>query len=305
MKIAIAGGSGLIGQPLVGRLAANNDVVVLTRNPARVKVGRAVAWDPATPGDWNREIAAADAVINLAGENIGGGRWTESRKRALVESRMQATQAIVDTLRAHPRPERVLVSASAVGYYGSRGDESLDESSAPGDDFLAGLCLRWEAAAKQAEGSARVVVLRFGIVLAKDGGALAKMLLPFRMFAGGPQGSGSQWMSWIARDDVIRMMEWVIESPKARGTFNAVAPNPVRNAEFARLLGTALGRPALLRAPAFALRAALGEMADALLLSSQRVTPARALAEGFRFEDPDLGEALRHELARGRRSHEP
>lgn len=296
MRIVIAGGSGFIGQPLVEELARAHEVAVLTRNASGVKAGRAVPWQPGRAGEWQDEIAGADAVINLAGENIGEGRWTLARKRALLESRLTATSAIVEVLRAHPRPDCAFVSASAIGYYGSRGDEQLDESSAAGNDFLSEVCRKWEESARGAEEAARVVIPRFGIVLAADGGALSKMLLPFRLFAGGPQGSGRQWMSWIDRDDAITLIRWAVENPSVRGVYNAVAPQPVRNAEFARQLGRALRRPAVLPAPAFALRTALGEMADALLLSSQRVTPVRSAAEGFACRYPLLEQSLRHIL---------
>jgi len=295
VKIAIAGGTGFIGEPLARRLAEEHHVVILTRHPGKVKVGRPVEW---SPGDtsWESQVADADAFVNLAGENIGGGRWTEDRKRALRQSRVDATLALVAAMRRNPRPDRVLVNASAIGYYGARGDEPLDEQASPGEDFLAGLAREWESAAREAEGLARVVILRFGIVLASDGGALKKMLLPFRMFAGGPLGSGQQWMSWVDREDVLRMIEWALDRKTVHGTYNATAPNPVRNREFTRELGRALNRPAILPAPAFALRALLGEMADPLLLTGQRVLPDRARREGFEFRYPDLTSSLGHVL---------
>jgi TIGR01777 family protein len=189
------------------------------------------------------------------------------------------------------------VSASAIGYYGSRGDEVLTESSPPGDDFLARLTQSWELSALAVEDARRVVVLRFGTVLAADGGALAEMIPPFKLFVGGPVGSGAQWMSWIDRDDAIAMIRWAITNPDARGAFNATAPNPVRNREFAKELGRALHRPSLVRAPAFALRSAFGEMADALLLSSARVLPQRAVEAGFQFRVPDLSTSLAHVMS--------
>lgn len=295
MKIAIAGGTGFIGEPLARRLAEKHQVLILTRNPGKVRVGRAVEWQPGETG-WHSQVADADGFVNLAGENIGEGRWTEERKRALRASRIDATGALVAAMRKNPRPGRVLVSASAIGYYGARGDEPLHEEAAPGSDFLATLTREWESAAREAEALARVVILRFGIVLAADGGALQKMLLPFRMFAGGPLGSGRQWMSWVDRDDVVRMIEWALERDTVRGTYNATAPSPVRNREFTRELGRALHRPAILPAPAFALRALLGEMADPLLLTGQRVLPDRARSEGFEFRYPDLPSSLRHAL---------
>jgi len=294
MKTVISGGSGFIGSKLAEALRSKGEVVVLSRHPETVKVGRGVAWDPRRPdGAWERELADADAAINLAGENIGQGRWTEERKRGMVASRLEATAALVRAMRSHPRSGRVLVSASAIGYFGNRGDEELNESSAPGSDFLADLVKQWETAAREAEGLARLVMIRFGIVLAPDGGALKQMILPFKLFAGGPIGSGRQWMSWIDRRDAVRIIEWAVDTPTASGLYNATAPHPVRNRDFVRALGRALHRPSIMPAPAFALRAVFGEMADALLLSGQRVVPQKLEREGFRFEHPDLDESLR------------
>lgn len=295
-KIVVAGGSGFIGEPLVRRLLARgDDVAVLTRNPTKVRTGRAVLWNPAAEGSWMDEVASADVVINLAGENVGGGRWTDARKKRIMESRVVATTALVDAMRRQPVKSRTLVNASAIGFYGDRGDESLDERSAPGTGFLTEVTQRWEELARTAEPFARVVILRFGIVLAADGGALAKLLLPFRLGAGGPMGTGRQWMSWIDRDDVLRMIEWVIDRHTARGVYNATAPTPAINRDFAHALGRALHRPALLPTPAFALRLALGSgMANEMLLSGQRVLPVRAMEEGFEFAHAELGEALVH-----------
>jgi uncharacterized protein (TIGR01777 family) len=265
---------------------------VLSRNPQKVRKGRGVKWDPRSDGPWKDELASADAVINLAGESIGDGRWTDERKRALLQSRLDATNAIASVLLSHPRADRALVNASAIGFYGSRGDEELDEQSSPGNDFLAGVVKEWEAAARRAEPAARVVLVRFGIVLGPGGGALEKMLLPFKMFGGGPMGNGRQWMSWIDRQDVLAIIRWAVENENARGVYAATAPNPVRNVDFARALGRALHRPSFMPAPAPALRLALGEMADALLLSSQRVLPRRLTAEGYEFRSPELGATL-------------
>lgn len=298
MKIAVTGGTGFIGRVLVDSLLSEgHDVAVLSRNPARVAAGRGVLWLAGASRQWEDEVRSAGAVINLAGENIGGGRWTEERKKRLIESRLAATDVLVRAVGQERDLSRVFVSASAIGYYGSRGDEVLTESSTPGDDFLARLTQSWESAALAAEESRRVVVLRFGIVLAADGGALAEMIRPFRLFAGGPVGTGAQWMSWIDRDDAIAMIRWAITNPDARGAFNATAPNPVRNREFAKELGRALHRPSLVRAPAFALRSAFGEMAEALLLSSTRVLPQRAVEAGFQFRVPDLPASLAHVMS--------
>jgi uncharacterized protein (TIGR01777 family) len=283
MNIVVAGGTGFIGEPLVRGLLGRGDVAVLTRNPSHVRAGRAVPWSGGGEGDWTREIAEADVVINLAGENIAGGRWTDRRKQALVASRLDATRALVGAMERAPR-ERTFLSASAVGYYGDRGDEMLDESAKPGSGFLAELTTRWEDAAHQADPMARVVILRFGVVLGREGGALAKMLLPFKLGLGGPIGSGRQWMSWIDRHDVLRMIEWAIDAKNARGVYNATAPEPVRNREFVTELGRALHRPAFLPAPAFAMKLVFGKMAEEALLGGQRVMPKRAMEEGFCFE---------------------
>jgi uncharacterized protein len=299
MKIVIAGGSGFLGVPLVQRLTARgNDVVVLTRDPSRVRVGRALQWDARSQGAWSDEAAAADVVINLAGENIGDKRWTEERKRRMVASRLDATGAIVEALRRDSSRARTLINASAVGYYGDRAEEVLDENSSRGDGFLAELVEQWENAAREAESIARLVILRFGVVLDRSGGALKRMLLPFKFGVGGPIGSGEQWMSWIDREDALRAVEWSIDHDLARGVYNVTSPQPVRNRDFARSLGRALHRPAILPAPAFALRLVLGQMADEALLASQRVVPNRAEAQGFTFAQSALDAALARELGR-------
>jgi uncharacterized protein (TIGR01777 family) len=293
MKVVIAGGSGFLGGPIVQRLLARgDDVAVLTRSPSHVRAGRALQWDARSQGSWSDEAASADVVINLAGENIGEGRWTEKRKKRMVASRLDATAAVVEALQRDPSRARTLISASAVGFYGNRGDELLDENAPRGTGFLAELVERWEAAARQAESLSRLVILRFGVVLAADGGALKKMMLPFKLGAGGPVGNGKQWMSWLGRDDAVRIVEWAIDHTSARGTYNATSPQPVTNREFARALGRALHRPAVMPAPAFALRLAFGEMAEEVLLAGQRVVPVRASAEGFAFERPSIDAAL-------------
>lgn len=292
MKIVVSGGTGFIGEPLVRELLSLGEVVVLTRNPQSVSVGRGVKWDASPGGAWESELGDADAAVNLAGESIAGGRWTKARKKRLLESRLSATAALVGALRKAPPRQRVLVSASGINYYGDRGDEILEEGSGPGDDFLARVCLQWEEAAQQVGDAARLVIGRFGIVLERDGGALPQMALPFRLFAGGRVGSGEQWMSWVHRRDVVRFLRWAVENGGARGQYNVTAPEPVRNRDFTKELAAALHRPALVPAPAFALRLALGEMADSLLLGSYRVVPSHAVRERFAFEYGALESAL-------------
>jgi hypothetical protein len=296
MKIAIAGGSGLIGQAVAKKLLPGNDLVILSRNPARVRIGRGVEWHPGIEGAWQREVADADAIVNLAGENIGAARWSEERKKELRVSRIAATQALVDVVRRNRKSDRVFVSASAIGVYGDRGDEVLDESSPAGEGFLAELARDWEHEARLAEDAARVVITRFGIVLSKDGGALPRMLTPFRLGVGGRVGSGDQWWSWVVLDDIVSVIEWSLTAPGARGVYNATAPNPVTNRKFTAALGEVMHRPTIVPAPGFALKAMLGEMAEALLLASQRVVPNRTMGDGFRFTYMEIDQALRHVL---------
>ena len=297
MKIVVAGGTGFLGEPLVQRLVARgDDVTVLTRNPQKVETGRGVQWDGKTQGPWSEEVAKADVVINLAGENISEGRWTEERKRRLIDSRLHATNAVVEALKRAPSSTRTLINASAVGIYGDRGDELLDESAPRGSGFLADLVDQWENAARAAEPLARLVIIRFGVVLAPDGGALKKLLLPFKLGVGGPIGSGKQWMSWVDREDALRLVEWAIANPNARGVYNATAPEPLRNREFSRVLAHALHRPAIIPTPPFALRLLFGEMADEALLAGQRAVPRRALDDGFSFQRPTLTGSLASQL---------
>lgn len=298
MKIIVAGGTGFVGQPLVDALALDHDVKVLSRDASRVPRKRGIEWQPGRPGPWQKSVAESDAVVNLAGESIADGRWTDARKQAILDSRVAATTAITEAMASSDRKGRVLVSASAIGFYGSRGDEVLTEKSEPGSDFLAGVVRKWEAAASAANPTVRVVILRFGIILGKDGGALPKMMLPFRLFAGGPTGNGQQWMSWVSLEDVVTMIRWAVDTSAVEGTFNATAPEPVRNREFASTLGSVMKRPSFMPAPAPALRLALGEMADALLLGSQKVIPERAISEGYGFRDTELRPALERILGR-------
>jgi uncharacterized protein (TIGR01777 family) len=302
VKVIVAGGTGFLGRPLCRALAAaGHTVVVLTRGQAMVPgASRTVEWAPDRPAGsdppdaWVREIDGADAVVNLAGAGLADRRWTEARKDVLRASRILATRNLVAAVRAARTRPSVFLSGSAVGFYGATGDAALDESFPPGSDFLATLCVHWEAEAHAAAAlGCRVVIVRTGIVLGRDGGALKKLLPPFRLFVGGPIASGRQQMSWIHRDDWVALIRWTLERPSVSGVFNATAPHAVTNREFSRALGRALRRPSWLPVPAFALRLLVGEIADVALVAGQRVVPTRATDAGFTFQYPDIDAAMR------------
>jgi uncharacterized protein (TIGR01777 family) len=297
MKILVTGSTGLVGNALVSALVKDGHTVCRLMRPESLvaggtKDGFNVAWNPAT-GELGGAAVGADAVVNLAGASIAGGRWSAGQKAMLRSSRIDTTRALVGALAKMNARPRVLVSASAIGIYGNRGDELLTEESNAGAGFLAELAREWEEEALKAESiGIRVVLARFGIILARDGGALAKMVTPFKLGVGGKLGSGAQWMSWVTLEDVVGILRMAIDKADVRGAVNVVAPKPVQNAEFTKLLASALRRPALFPAPAFALRLALGEMADALLLSSQRVVPSLLERSGYRFLHASLAPAL-------------
>jgi uncharacterized protein (TIGR01777 family) len=290
MKVIVTGGTGFLGTPLVVQLRAEgNDVVVLTRE--RAAPGQ-ITWLPdGTVGPWAKAIEGADAVINLAGESIAGHRWTTAHKARIRDSRILATRSMVAAIHGAGRKPTTLVNASAVGYYGSRGDATLTEESPLGEDFLATVCRAWEAEALAAADASRVILLRSAPVLERDGGVLPQIALPFRFFVGGPVGPGDQYWSWIHRQDWVAIVKWALETNQVVGPVNLAAPTPVTNREFAATLGRVLRRPALMPAPALALRLVLGEMADVLLFS-QRVIPAKAEALGFNFRYAALEPAL-------------
>jgi uncharacterized protein (TIGR01777 family) len=300
MHVVVSGGSGFVGTRLAsGLIARGHQVTVLTRDASRSRDHLhpkvvVVSWAPGA--EWEHVVDGAGGLVNLAGENLAK-RWTKKTKERIVASRVGALERLLHAVeKAKERPS-VLVSASAVGYYGPRGDEELTEESAPGDDFLARTCRSWEEAALRFEGlGMRVATPRFGLVLGEEGGALAKMLPPFRAGLGGPLGNGKQWISWIHADDLVSLLVLALESPDAKGAINAVAPAPVRMNDFARALGRALHRPAFFRVPARVLKAGLGEMST-VVLDGQRVLPARAEALGFTFRHHEIGEALRSTLA--------
>ena len=298
MNVFVTGATGFVGRSLVLRLQRDGHrVIAWVRDPARARDQLGAEVDLVPVGDGTvalqRAVDAADAIINLAGEPVMKGRWNQARKRSLVESRVGVTRAISDAIRHSSAPPRVLLSASAVGYYGDSGDRSVVEDTAPADDFLARLCVDWEAAALEAQSSrTRVAVVRIGLVLGSDGGALEKMLPVFRAGFGGRLGSGRQYMPWIHMADLVDMFVTALDDDRYRGPINGVGPAPVSNAAFSKVLGRLLGRPAIVPAPAFALRLLLGPAADHVLVG-QRAMPARLHGLGFRFRFPDLSSALR------------
>lgn len=299
MRILVSGSTGLVGTALVEALVREGHAVAPLVRPGTAQKKQeaqglpAIAWDPVA-GHFDAAAAeGADALVHLAGASIAGGRWNAAHKQLVRTSRIDATRHLVGALARLQRPPRVVVAASAIGYYGNRGDETLTEKSAPGNDFLSRACIEWESETARAAGfGARVVSLRFGVILAAHGGALPRIAMPIKLGVGGRLGDGRQWMSWITLKEIVRILQFALAGSQLTGPVNAVGPNPVQNAEFTRILAKTLHRPALFPAPAFALRLALGEMADALLLSSQRVQPARLLEAGYTFEEPDLPAAL-------------
>jgi uncharacterized protein len=297
MRVLVSGSHGLVGQALVRSLTnAGEEIVRLVRgeaNPGKAEV----EWHPNQGLIDSEHLNDLDAVVHLAGESIASGRWSEEKKQQIRESRVNGTELLSKSLARLPRPPASLVCASAIGYYGDRGDEVLTEQSTAGRGFLAQVCVEWEkATTPAAEKGIRVVSARFGIILDKKGGALAKMLPPFRLGAGGRIGDGKQWMSWIELDDVVGGLRFVLTNSSVAGPVNFVAPNPVTNAEFTKTLGYALSRPTFLPIPAFGVRMAFGEMADALLLASQRVKPVVLNTTGYSFEFSELKAALAHAL---------
>lgn len=304
MDIVVTGGTGFIGRALCASLQqAGHRVTVLTRRPQEVtrlcgRAATAVEWAEGGAGAWESILERADAVINLAGAPIADARWTDSRKRQLTDSRVSTTRLLVEALSRRSSKPRTLISASGIGYYGASDDRVLDEGAPRGRGFLADLCLEWEAAALEAAAfGTRVVTLRTGMVLEQDGGALPKMLLPFRLFAGGPIMPGKQWVSWIHRRDHIGLIQWALTTSSISGPVNAVAPGAVTMKTFCKVLGQVLRRPSWLPVPGFALEAALGELGT-LMTTGQRVSPVKALAGGYQFQYPMLEPALRAILSK-------
>ncbi|MBM4126161.1 MAG: TIGR01777 family protein [Nitrospira sp.] len=304
MRIVIAGGTGFIGRALCALLGqAGHHVVLLTRRIEESQRsvgthGTPVEWNGREAGAWERALDGADAVINLAGASIADGRWTDARKRLLTESRVDTTRLLVDAIARCSSKPHTLINASGIGYYGPDDDRELTEEAPRGQGFLADLCLAWELEALRLERlNVRVVLLRTGMVLEQDGGALPKMLLPFRLFLGGPILPGTQWVSWIHRHDHISLIQWLLATPSISGPVNAVAPEPVTMTQFCKALGLALHRPSWLPVPRFALNILLGELST-LMTTGQRVVPEKALSAGFSFQYPNLESALRGIVAR-------
>lgn len=296
MKIAITGASGFIGSLLADHLwNQRHHLLLLSRNPPRetdVTKQEWVAWNPSTKGGWEQALDGVDGIFNLAGEPIAAKRWTDAQKETIKSSRVQSTRALVNAIAIAKDKPKFLINASAVGYYGARGDETITEDTGPGNDYLSRVCVAWEEEARKAEAyGVRVVLVRTGIVLDKGKGALAKMVPPFKFFAGGPLGSGNQWMPWIHIEDEIGLLLFLMGNRNARGPFNATAPNPVTMAEFGKTLGNVLNRPSWATVPAGVLTLLVGEMAE-MLLNGQRAVPQAALKLGYEFKYPTLLPAL-------------
>ena len=298
-KIAISGASGLIGKELSSQLeSAGHKVHRLVRKPSEKP--KEIFWDPKGTGPSTEQLEGFDAIVHLAGEPIANGRWTKKLKKKIMNSRVDGTKTLVDTIGQLKSPPSVFLSASAIGYYGAQcGDEIIDETGAKGGGFLADVCEAWEKASRsQKLEHTRLVNLRIGVVLDKDGGALGKMLLPFKMGVGGVLGSGRQWMSWISLHDVVRGIIYALESETISGPINLVSPNPVKNKKFTKALGKALHRPTVLPAPEFAMKMAFGEMGTETILSDQRIVPNQLLKHGFEFEHPKIDDAFQSIFAR-------
>jgi hypothetical protein len=299
LNVLISGSSGLVGGALLPFLTTGGHSVRRLMRGSKATAAGDIAWDPAKGQVDAAALEGLDAVVHLAGENIAGGRWTRDRKERIRDSRVKGTRLLSEALAGLQRPPKVLIVASAIGFYGDRGDETLTENSASGSGFLAEVCREWEAAAEPARRAGiRTVHARFGVILSPKGGALPKTLVPFRLGLGGRIGSGRQYVSWVALDDVVGAIQHALMCQDLSGPVNVVAPHAVTNREYTKALVAVLHRPAIFPLPAFVARLMLGEMADALLLASQLVEPQRLLQTGYRFDFPELTPALRHLLGR-------
>ncbi len=292
MRIVVAGASGLVGSALVPKLKAEGAEV--TRLVRSAPASGEIEWHPARGSIDAPALEGFDAVINLAGDGIANGRWMEEKKRRILDSRVNGTRLLSETMAQLLRKPKTFINASAIGFYGSRGDELVDEESGPGEGFLASVCRQWESATAPAEQAGiRVVKLRLGVILTKDGGIMGSMLRPFKLGLGGKVGSGKQVISWVAMDDAVAAINFILHDESLRGPINVVAPHPVTNEEFTRTLGRVLSRPTFMAMPAFAARLAFGEMADEMMLSSTRVAAQVLNEAGFKFQYPELEGAVR------------
>jgi uncharacterized protein (TIGR01777 family) len=298
MRVVITGATGFIGTALCRELHADYEVVALSRAPEKAvqsigAVATVLPWVTNAPDDSRRSVDGALAVINLAGENIASGRWTAARKNRILRSRLGVTEAVVNCIEQAQKKPKVFIQASAIGYYGNRGDEILDEESSSGKSFLADVCKKWEQAARRLKGSGvRLAIMRLGPVLGAEGGMMQKLLPAFRFFLGGHPGSGEQWLSWIHIDDVTRAIRFLIETDALRGVFNLTAPNPVAARDFYRLVGKAMHRPAIFPLPGFVLKILMGQMASELLLAGQKVIPRKLLESGYEFTYAEADSAI-------------
>jgi uncharacterized protein (TIGR01777 family) len=298
MKVVITGATGFIGRALCKELCKDYEVIALSRDASRAAKslgGRAkiIEWDGRTTGSWFQQTEGAFAIINLAGENVASGRWNEARKSRILQSRLAAINAVIEIIKQLKNKPKVVIQASAIGWYGPRSDESLDEESTPGKGFLANVCRDVEGRTEEIESlGVRCTIIRTGVVLGRDGGAFAKLVKPFRFFLGGHLGSGRQWFSWIHLEDEVTAIKFLMENEHLRGAFNLTAPEPVTMKQFCRILGKVLHRPSLMKVPAFAARLAFGEMADEMLLSGQKVLPKRLLNTNFNFKYTNVKQAL-------------
>jgi uncharacterized protein (TIGR01777 family) len=297
-RIVIAGATGFIGNALCWKLHPDYELIALSRSEGCLKnLARVVRWDAKTVGDWAKELDGAFAVINLSGENIAEGRWTSEKKEKILHSRLDSSKALLEAIKQAKKKPEVAVIASAIGFYGSRGDEQLGEDSSLGEGFLADVCRQVESVAKDMETTGvRCVIIRSGMVLGSEGGVLAKLVQLFRSYLGGYLGSGEQWSSWISLDDETSAIKFLMENDNLRKVFNLTAPQPVTMKEFCVILGTVLKRPSWVSVPSFVVRTAFGEIADELFLASQKVSPKRLLQAGFKFKYPDLRSALENIL---------
>jgi len=298
MRVVITGATGFIGRALCNALYKDYEVIALSRDASRAskslgELAKVIEWDGRTTGSWLQQANGAFAIINLAGENIASGRWNESRKAGILHSRLDSARAMIEAAKQMDKKPAVVIQASAVGFYGPRMDEPLDEDSPPGKGFLASVCRDVESRAEKIERlGVRCAVIRTGVVLGRDGGAFAKLVKPFQFYLGGHLGSGKQWFSWIHLEDEVAAIKFLMENEHLKGAFNLTAPEPVTMKEFCKILGKVLHRPSWLNVPAFAARLAFGEMADEMLLSGQKVLPKRLLNTNFNFKYTNVKQAL-------------